>query len=138
MKILVLNCGSSSLKYQLIDMDNESVMAKGYFERIARDHGEAINFVLKQFTDSKYPVINNLDEINAIGHRVVHGGEKFKQSTIVNEEVKKGIEDAIVFAQLHNPAHLQGIKACEKLLPGKPNIAVFDTAFHQTIEKERC
>lgn len=158
MKILVLNCGSSSLKYQLIDMDNESVMAKGYFERIghfdsfvthkvngekykyeviARDHGEAINFVLKQFTDSKYPVINNLDEINAIGHRVVHGGEKFKQSTIVNEEVKKGIEDAIVFAPLHNPAHLQGIKACEKLLPGKPNIAVFDTAFHQTIEKER-
>ncbi len=139
-------------------MDNESVMAKGYFERIghfdsfvthkvngekykyeviARDHGEAINFVLKQFTDSKYPVINNLDEINAIGHRVVHGGEKFKQSTIVNEEVKKGIEDAIVFAPLHNPAHLQGIKACEKLLPGKPNIAVFDTAFHQTIEKER-
>lgn len=158
MKILVLNCGSSSLKYQLIDMDNENVMAKGYFERIghydsfvthkvngekykyeviARDHGEAINFVLKQFTDPKYPVINSLDEIAAIGHRVVHGGEKFKESTIVTEEVKKGIEDAITFAPLHNPAHLQGIEACEKYLPGKPNVAVFDTAFHQTIPKER-
>ena len=119
MKILVLNSGSSSLKYQVIDTENGEMLVKGYYERIgqvgaflthkvngekykyeviARDHGEAINFVLKQFTDSKYPVINNLDEINAIGHRVVHGGEKFKQSTIVNEEVKKGIEDAIVFA----------------------------------------
>ena len=158
MKILVLNCGSSSLKYQLMDMDNEEVMAKGYFERIghfnsfvthkvngekykyeviARDHGEAIKFVLKQFTDPKYPVIESLDEISAIGHRVVHGGEKFKQSIIVTEEVKKGIEDAITFAPLHNPAHLQGIKACEELLPGKPNVAVFDTAFHQTISKER-
>ena len=158
MIILVLNCGSSSLKYQLMDMDNEEVMAKGYFERIghfnsfvthkvngekykyeviARDHGEAIKFVLKQFTDPKYPVIESLDEISAIGHRVVHGGEKFKQSIIVTEEVKKGIEDAITFAPLHNPAHLQGIKACEELLPGKPNVAVFDTAFHQTISKER-
>ena len=158
MKILVLNCGSSSLKYQLMDMDNEEVMAKGYFERIghfnsfvthkvngekykyeviARDHGEAIKFVLKQFTDPKYPVIESLDEISAIGHRVVHGGEKFKQSIIVTEEVKKGIEDAITFAPLHNPAHLQGIKACEELLPGKPNVAVFDTAVHQTISKER-
>lgn len=158
MKILVLNCGSSSLKYQLMDMDKEEVMAKGYFERIghfnsfvthkvngekykyeviARDHGEAIKFVLKQFTDPKYPVIESLDEISAIGHRVVHGGEKFKQSIIVTEEVKKGIEDAITFAPLHNPAHLQGIKACEELLPGKPNVAVFDTAFHQTISKER-
>lgn len=158
MKILVLNCGSSSLKYQLINMDNEEVMAKGYFERIghydsfvthkvngekykyeviARNHGEAINFVLKQFTDEKYPVISSLDEITAIGHRVVHGGEKFKNSTIVTEEVKKGIEEAITFAPLHNPAHLQGIKACEEFLPGKPNVAVFDTAFHQTISKER-
>ena len=158
MKILVLNCGSSSLKYQLINMDTEEVMAKGYFERIghydsfvthkvngekykydviARDHGEAIKFVLKQFTDPKYPVINNLDEITAIGHRVVHGGEKFKESTIVTEEVKKGIEEAITFAPLHNPAHLQGIKACEEYLPGKPNVAVFDTAFHQTMSKDR-
>lgn len=157
MKILVLNCGSSSLKYQLINMEDETVMAKGYFERIghydsfvthkvngekyrydviARNHGEAIKFVLKQFTDPKYPVISSLDEITAIGHRVVHGGEKFKESVIVNEDVKKGIEDAIVFAPLHNPAHLQGIKACELNLPGKVNVAVFDTAFHQTMPKE--
>ena len=157
MKILVLNCGSSSLKYQLINMEDESVMAKGYFERIghhdsfvthkvngekykydviARDHGEAIRFVLKQFTDEKYPVISSLDEITAIGHRVVHGGERFKQSIIVTEDVKKGIEEAITFAPLHNPAHLQGIKACEMNLPGKPNVAVFDTAFHQTMPKE--
>lgn len=158
MKILVLNCGSSSLKYQLIDTESENVLAKGYFERIgnydsfvthkvngekykyaviARDYGEAIKFVLKQFTNPTYPVINSLDEISAIGHRVVHGGEKFKESIIVDEDVKKGIEEAIKFAPLHNPAHLQGIKACEENLPGKPNIAVFDTSFHQTIAKER-
>ena len=158
MKILVLNCGSSSLKYQLIDMENEQVIAKGYFERIgnydsfvthkvngekyrydviARDHGEAIKFVLKQFTDEKYPVIKSLDEISAIGHRVVHGGEKFQKSCIIDEDVKKGIEDAVRFAPLHNPAHLQGIKACEVNSPGKPNVAVFDTAFHQTLKKEQ-
>ena len=158
MKILVLNCGSSSLKYQLIDMENEKVIAKGYFERIgnydsfvthkvngekyrydviARDHGEAIKFVLKQFTNEKYPVIKSLDEISAIGHRIVHGGEKFQKSCIITENVKKGIEDAIRFAPLHNPAHLQGIKACEINLPGKPNVAVFDTAFHQTLKKEQ-
>lgn len=158
MKILVLNCGSSSLKYQLIDMENEKVIAKGYFERIgsydsfvthkvngekyrydviARDHGEAIKFVLKQFTDERYPVIKSLDEIAAIGHRIVHGGEKFQKSCIITEEVKKGIEDAVRFAPLHNPAHLQGIKACEVNLPGKPNVAVFDTAFHQTLKKEQ-
>ena len=158
MKILVLNCGSSSLKYQLIDMENENVIAKGYFERIgsydsfvthkvngekyrydviARDHGEAIKFVLKQFTDERYPVIKSLDEIAAIGHRIVHGGEKFQKSCIITEDVKKGIEDAVRFAPLHNPAHLQGIKACEINLPGKPNVAVFDTAFHQTLKKEQ-
>ena len=158
MKILVLNCGSSSLKYQLIDMENEKVIAKGYFERIgsydsfvthkvngekyrydviARDHGEAIKFVLKQFTDERYPVIKSLDEIAAIGHRIVHGGEKFQKSCIITEEVKKGIEYAVRFAPLHNPAHLQGIKACEVNLPGKPNVAVFDTAFHQTLKKEQ-
>lgn len=158
MKILVLNCGSSSLKYQLIDMENEKVIAKGYFERIgsydsfvthkvngekyrydviARDHGEAIKFVLKQFTDERYPVIKSLDEIAAIGHRIVHGGEKFQKSCIITEDVKKGIEDAVRFAPLHNPAHLQGIKACEINLPGKPNVAVFDTAFHQTLKKEQ-
>ena len=158
MKILVLNCGSSSLKYQLIDMETEKVVAKGYFERIgnydsfvthkvngekyrydviARDHGEAIKFVLKQFTNERYPVISSLDEISAIGHRVVHGGEKFKKSCIIDEDVKRGIEEAVKFAPLHNPAHLQGIKACEANLPGKPNIAVFDTAFHQTMDKEQ-
>ena len=158
MKILVLNCGSSSLKYQLIDMSTEHVLAKGYFEKIghydsfvthkvngekfrydtiARDHSEAIRFVLKQLTDPRYPVISSLDEITAIGHRVVHGGEKFKEACIINDEVKKGIEEAIKFAPLHNPAHLQGIKACEENLPGKPNIAVFDTAFHQTMKKEQ-
>ena len=158
MKILVLNCGSSSLKYQLIDMENEKVIAKGYFERIgsydsfvthkvngekyrydviARDHGEAIKFVLKQFTDERYPVIKSFDEIAAIGHRIVHGGEKFQKSCIITEDVKKGIEDAVRFAPLHNPAHLQGIKACEVNLPGKPNVAVFDTAFHQTLKKEQ-
>ena len=158
MKILVLNCGSSSLKYQLIDMSTEHVLAKGYFEKIghydsfvthkvngekfrydtiARDHSEAIKFVLKQLTDPRYPVISSLDEITAIGHRVVHGGEKFKEACIINDEVKKGIEEAIKFAPLHNPAHLQGIKACEENLPGKPNIAVFDTAFHQTMKKEQ-
>ncbi len=158
MKILVLNCGSSSLKYQLIDMENEKVIAKGYFERIgsydsfvthkvngekyrydviARDHGEAIKFVLKQFTDERYPVIKSFDEIAAIGHRIVHGGEKFQESCIITEDVKKGIEDAVRFAPLHNPAHLQGIKACEVNLPGKPNVAVFDTAFHQTLKKEQ-
>ena len=158
MKILVLNCGSSSLKYQLINMDNEKVMAKGYFEKIghfdsfithkvngesykheviARDHKEAINFVLKQFIDEKYAVINSLDDIDAIGHRIVHGGERFSESAVINADVKKGIEEAIKFAPLHNPAHLIGIEACEKELPGKPNVAVFDTAFHQTIEKDR-
>lgn len=158
MKILVLNCGSSSLKYQLINMDDETVMAKGYFEKIghfdsfithkvhgenykydviARDHKEAINFVLKQFVNPQYPVINSLEEIDAIGHRIVHGGERFNASAIINESVKEGIREAIKFAPLHNPAHLAGIVACEKDLPGKPNIAVFDTAFHQTITKER-
>ena len=158
MKILVLNCGSSSLKYQLIDMDTENVLCKGYFEKIghydsfvthkvngekykydviARDHSDAIKFVLKQFTDPKYPVISSLDEIDGIGHRIVHGGEQFAESVIIDEKVKKGIEDAVKFAPLHNPAHLQGIKACEKNLPGKPNVAVFDTAFHQTLEREK-
>ena len=158
MKILVLNCGSSSLKYQLINMDDESVMAKGYFEKIghfdsfithivnnekyksdviARDHKEAIKFVLKQFVNEKYAVISSLDEIDAIGHRIVHGGERFSESVIIDEKVKDGIKEAIKFAPLHNPAHLVGIDACEKTLPGKPNVAVFDTAFHQTMKKER-
>lgn len=157
MKILVLNCGSSSLKYQLIDMTDESVMAKGNYERIgmpgsflthkvgeekykieldARNHEDAINEVLAQLTNEQYGVISSFNEIDAIGHRIVHGGEKFTKSVIVDGEVKKGIEDAITFAPLHNPAHLQGINACERELPGVPNIVVFDTAFHQTMPKE--
>ena len=157
MKILVLNCGSSSFKYQLINMDDESVMAKGNYERIGigesflthkvgeekfkyvhpvQNHDEAIKFVMDQLTDAEHGVISSLDEINAIGHRIVHGGEKFTKSAIVTDEVEKGIEDAITFAPLHNPAHLQGIRACKKELPGKPNVVVFDTAFHQTMPKE--
>ncbi len=157
MKILVLNCGSSSFKYQLINMEDESVMAKGNYERIGigesflthkigeekfkfthpvKNHSEAIKFVMEQLTDKEHGVISSLDEINAIGHRVVHGGERFTKSVIVNDEVEKGIEDAITFAPLHNPAHLQGIDACKKELPGKPNVVVFDTAFHQTMPKE--
>lgn len=157
MKVLVINCGSSSLKYQLMDMDKEEVMAKGVYERIgignsflthkvggekykfeenANNHDEAIKLVLEQLTDKEHGVISDLDEISAIGHRIVHGGEKFTKSVVIDEEVMKGIEDAIKFAPLHNPAHLQGIRACQKELSGKPNVAVFDTAFHQTMPKE--
>jgi acetate kinase len=157
MKILVLNCGSSSLKYQLIDMENEEVMASGNYERIGvgesflthkvngekfkfehpvDNHDQAIKLVMEQFTDADHGVISTLDEINAIGHRIVHGGEKFTKSAIVTDEVVEGIKDAIKFAPLHNPAHLQGIEACIKELPGKPNVVVFDTAFHQTMPKE--
>ena len=157
MKVLVINCGSSSVKYQLMNMEDESIMAKGNYERIgmegsflthkvngekytyeraAKTHDEAISFILDQLTDSEHGVISSLDEISAIGHRIVHGGEKFTKSVIVDEEVVKGIEDAIKFAPLHNPGHLQGIRACQKALPGKPNVTVFDTAFHQTMPKE--
>lgn len=157
MKILVINCGSSSVKYQLMNMDDESVMAKGNYERIgignsflthkvgdekykyereAKTHDDAIRFILEQLTDSEHGVIKSLDEINAIGHRIVHGGEKFTKSVIVDDEVINGIEDAIKFAPLHNPGHLQGIRACQKELPGKQNVTVFDTAFHQTMPKE--
>lgn len=157
MKILVINCGSSSLKYQLMNMEDESTMAKGNYERIGmegsflthkvngekykieknvKDHDEAIKIVMEQLTHNEHGVIKDLDEISAIGHRIVHGGERFTKSVIVDEDVIKGIEDAITFAPLHNPAHLQGIRACQKELPGKPNVVVFDTAFHQTMPKE--
>jgi len=157
MKILVLNCGSSSLKYQLMDMENEKVLAKGNYERIGQNnsflthkvgdkkhvienpvktHDLAIKLVIEQLLHKEYGVIKSLDEISAIGHRVVHGGEKFTESVLIDEDVKSGIEDAVRFAPLHNPAGLLGIGACEKELPGKPNIAVFDTAFHQTMPKE--
>ena len=158
MKILVLNSGSSSLKYQLIDMENEKVLAKGNYERIgmegsfvthkvgsekfkydrdAKNHEEAISFVLEQFTDSEHGVISTLDEISAVGHRVVHGGEKFNKSVVITDEVVETIRECIPLAPLHNPAALTGIEACMKVMPGKKNVAVFDTAFHQTIKEER-
>ena len=157
MKILVVNCGSSSLKYQLIDMETEEVMAKGYLERIGIDgsflthrvgeekykiekeiknHKDGLELVIEQLLHKDYGVIKDLSEIDAIGHRIVHGGEKFTKSVLINDEVVKGIEEAIEFAPLHNPAHLQGITACMEKLPGKPNVAVFDTAFHQTMPEK--
>ena len=158
MKILVLNCGSSSLKYQLIDMQTEEVLASGKYERIgekkafithkvngqkivieheAYDHEEAIDFTLKQLTNPEYKVIDSLDEINAIGHRIVHGGEKISHSVIITDEVIDIIKDCISLAPLHNPAGIIGIEACQKVMPGKPMVGVFDTAFHQTIAKEK-
>ena len=157
MKILVLNCGSSSLKYQLIDMQNDEVIAKGNYERIgmegsflthkfgdekkvyeheAPNHEEAIAFTMQKFVEPGIAVISSLDEIDGIGHRIVHGGERFTSSVVITEDVVEGIKDAIKFAPLHNPAHIQGIEACFKALPGKTNVAVFDTAFHQTMPKE--
>lgn len=158
MKILVLNCGSSSLKYQLIDMENEEVLASGKYERIGEDeafithkvngqkieiknavynHTEAIEFTLKQLVNPEYKVIDSLDQINAIGHRVGHGGEKITHSVIINDEVEKVIKENIDIAPLHNPPCLAGIEACKKVVAGKPMVAVFDTAFHQTISKEK-
>lgn len=157
MKILVINCGSSSLKYQLFNMDNEEVMAKGLVERIGiegsrlvqevgeeewtnetaiPDHNKAVHLVFEALTDSKHGVIEDMQEIDAVGHRVVHGGEKFTESTLVDDEVIAAIEQVIPFSPLHNPANLQGIKAAQEALPGKPNVAVFDTAFHQSMPKE--
>ena len=157
MKILVLNSGSSSLKYQLIDMDTEKVLAKGNFERIGQynsflthkvgddkrsfekpvsNHEKAITFVLRTLQNSVYGVIKSPDEIDAIGHRIVHGGEKFTKPVIVTEDVIKGIEDCIELAPLHNPAAILGIRACMTVMPGKKNVVVFDTSFHQTMPPE--
>ena len=158
MKILVLNCGSSSLKYQLLDMSTESVIAKGNFERIgekesflthkmngkkyvynevAMNHEEALNLIMKELQNPDHRAIENLSEINAIGHRVVAGGEIFDKSVIIDEKTLKGIEDCSKLAPLHNPAAILGIEACINVMPGKVNVAVFDTAFHQTIPEER-
>ena len=155
MKILVLNCGSSSLKYQLIEMDGEKVLAKGLVERIGIEgsrikhtktgldavtrevpfpnHSAAIKYVLDLLVDPELGVLKNLDELYATGHRIVHGGEKFTKSVLVTPDVIKGIEEVIPLAPLHNPANLQGLKAVIEALPGKPNVTVFDTAFHQTM-----
>lgn len=157
MNVLVINCGSSSLKFQLIDSVSEVVLAKGLCERIGIDgrltyqpqggektkqdlamptHTEAIQFVIDALTDENTGVIKHLDEIGAVGHRVVHGGEKFASSIVITEEVKKAIEECNDLAPLHNPANLIGIDACEKLMPGTPMVAVFDTAFHQTMPEK--
>ena len=158
MKILVLNCGSSSLKYQLIDMETEEVLASGKYERIGEDeafithkvngnkyeiknpaynHVDAIKFTLEQLTNPKYKVIDSLDEIEAIGHRLVHGGEKVSEPVIINDEVVKILEECTDLAPLHNPACILGINACKEVMPDKPMVGVFDTAFHQTIPEER-
>ncbi len=158
MKILVLNCGSSSLKYQLINMEDGSVLTSGKYERIgeseaflthkaqgkkvvikkaAYNHKEAIEFVLEQFTNPEYKVIDSLDEIDAIGHRVVHGGEIFKESAVIDEKVMNEIAECGSFAPLHNPAAVLGMKACQNVMPEKPMVAVFDTTFHQTMEKDK-
>ena len=155
MKILVINAGSSSLKYQLIDMDNESVMAKGSVTRIGLpesvfeqkigdvkykyvkdmpDHNVAIEAVLAALTDPEHGAIKSLDEIDACGHRVLHGGETFKCSALVTEESMKEIEALIPLGPLHQRPNIAGIRACQAAMPGKPNVAVFDTAFHQTME----
>jgi len=156
MKILVINAGSSSLKYQVFDMDNESIIAKGLCERIGIDgrlkhtpvgngkpvfdsemdfptHSEAIAAVLEKLVSEEYGVLTSMDEIGAVGHRVLHGGSKFTASQLVTEDVKAAIRECFPLGPLHNPANLMGIEACEKAMPGVPQIAVFDTAFHQTM-----
>ncbi|MEI3401575.1 MAG: acetate kinase [Clostridia bacterium] len=158
MKILVLNCGSSSLKYQLINMENEEVLASGKYERIGEDeafithkvngqkieikhpaktHEEAVDFTLKQLINPEYKVIDSLEEISAIGHRLVHGGEKINKSVVITDDVVEVLKECIDLAPLHNPAGIIGIEACQKVMPGKPMVGVFDTAFHQTMPKER-
>ena len=154
MKILILNAGSSSLKYQLIDMDGEKLLAKGLVERIGiegshinqkangqvfdatapmANHTEGIQWMLKALLDPEKGALKSMDEIGAVGHRVLHGGERFTASVLVNDEVKEAIKANIQLGPLHNPANLMGIEACEKVMPGTPNVAVFDTAFHQTM-----
>ncbi|MBR3397256.1 MAG: acetate kinase [Lachnospiraceae bacterium] len=157
MKVLIINCGSSSLKYQLIDSDSEQVLAKGLCERIGIDgrlvyqkagldkeisdlamptHKEAIQFVLNALTNEKTGAIKDLKEIEAVGHRVVHGGEKFACSVVINDEVIDMVKECSDLAPLHNPANLIGINVCAELMPGVPNVGVFDTAFHQTMPKK--
>ena len=158
MKVLVINCGSSSLKFQLIDSESEQCLAKGLCERIGiegsmityapeggekentvtpmPDHTEAIRLVLEALTNPGTGVVKSLDEIGAVGHRVVHGGEKFAESVVINDEVMAAIDECNDLAPLHNPANLIGINACKKLMPNTPMVGVFDTAFHQTMPEE--
>ena len=157
MNVLVINCGSSSLKFQLINSDTEAVLAKGLCERIGIDgsltyqpaggekttenkamptHTEAIQFVIDALTDDKRGVVKSLDEIGAVGHRVVHGGEKFASSAVITDEMIKAVEECNDLAPLHNPANLIGIAACKELMPNTPMVGVFDTAFHQTMPEK--
>ncbi|MBO4775971.1 MAG: acetate kinase [Lachnospiraceae bacterium] len=158
MNILVINCGSSSLKYQLINSDSEAVLAKGLCERIGMDgscikhtpsgkdkvtketpmpdHTYAIQAVIDALTDADHGVVKSLDEIDAVGHRIVHGGEKFAKSVVITDEVMDAIAECNDLAPLHNPANLIGINACKKIMPNVPMVAVFDTAFHQTMPEK--
>ena len=157
MNVLVINCGSSSLKFQLINSDSEEVLAKGLCERIGIDgsltyqpaggekvksakdmptHTEAIQFVIDALTNPETGVVKSLDEIGAVGHRLVHGGEKFASSVVITDEVKKAVEECNDLAPLHNPANLIGVNACQKLMSNTPMVAVFDTAFHQTMPEK--
>ena len=157
MNVLVINCGSSSLKFQLINAETEEVLAKGICERIGIDgrltyqpkggekeksdkpmptHTEAIQYVIEALTNSETGVVKSLDEIGAVGHRIVHGGEKFASSVVITDEVKKAVEECNELAPLHNPANLIGVEACEKLMPNTPMVGVFDTAFHQTMPEK--
>lgn len=158
MNVLVVNCGSSSLKYQLLDMTNESVLAKGQFEKIgAKDaifthkrpnadkvervesilnHKEALTILLNILVDDQYGVIKSMDEIDAVGHRVVHGAEKFADSVLITPAVMEALNECAKIAPLHNPPNIQGIEACQAIMPKVPQVAVFDTAFHQTMPKE--
>ena len=155
MNVLVINCGTSSLKYQLIETDSETVLAKGLCERIGidgsaithtpkggdkvtttvpmKDHTDAVKLVIEKLTDTNVGVIKSLDEIDAVGHRVVHGGEKFATSVVIDDEVMEAIAECNDLAPLHNPANIIGINACKEVMPGVPMVAVFDTAFHQTM-----
>ena len=158
MKVLVINCGSSSLKFQLIDGDTEELTAKGLCERIGiagsrisftkagcekkkweapmADHKDAVALMLRTLTDPEIGALKDLSEIGAVGHRVVHGGERFSKATLITPEAKEAIMECSVLAPLHNPANLQGIEDCERQLPGVPQVAVFDTAFHKTMPEE--
>ncbi len=157
MKVLIVNAGSSSLKYQLIDMDGEKTLAKGLVERIGiegskltqtvngekrrleapmSDHVAACRYMIQQLTDEEHGVVKQMDEISAVGHRVVHGGERFTESAVIDDDVIAAIEENICFSPLHNPANLMGIRAMKEIMPTTPMVAVFDTSFHQTMPKQ--
>ena len=158
MKVLVVNCGSSSLKYQVLEMDNSTLLAKGLVERIGlegsvmkhekigmdkyileapmKNHKDAIGYVLEALTDKEHGVVASMDEISAVGHRVVHAGEKYAGSVLITEDVMNALEECIDLAPLHNPPNILGIRACQELMPKTPMVGVFDTAFHQTMKPE--